>query len=261
MLCIVYASDARQNQDLHATQSAIDAILSIARKKNSQTTVTSALVYRGGKYLQLIEGNPQDVDELYTLICADNRHEKIEKLIDIPIKERTFPGSDLKLMLNLQEDTRFINFIAQNKEIFQSSDADVAVKLAHFGCAEFSELTPFDCIYDSDFFADKTFKLKKAIDIDWLEAEMMEPEKAIAGMHLSDILVQNSYHYKQLFELSKLHSEQQLTDILNTMYATGNLLVSNKPDAPVENQSTHSNNNKNNKRSFGQKLLKWLVIH
>jgi hypothetical protein len=83
---IIYASRASQEP------SGIDLVMLLlrSRRNNESLAITGALVYGGGQFMQVIEGEKEAVTALYACICSDPRHQDVCKLVDKPIEERTF---------------------------------------------------------------------------------------------------------------------------------------------------------------------------
>jgi hypothetical protein len=72
------------------TDDDLRAILRKARDKNAGLGVTGMLLYRDGFFLQILEGEQAQVDELFAVIAADDRHRNVLKIEEHPISERTF---------------------------------------------------------------------------------------------------------------------------------------------------------------------------
>ncbi len=272
MLCIVYISKAKLDPAKATIPDFLPAILSVARQRNRQADITSALVFREGMFLQLLEGKARDVDDLYRNISMDDRHEQVEKIIDMPVPNRTFSDSDIQLMLNIQEDARLVNFIAVNKDVFLSYGNSIAQKLKSFGCDDLESLKPLAPEYDADFYVNKSFMLKEIVELDWFEIGMLDPEIAIAGILLSERLFRNKYSYKELLESGTFGSAFRLVELLNTLNATGNLLIVETPQVQRIQQPPKELSKEQRKRrkaeqsegrgtSFGQKVLSWLRKH
>lgn len=86
LVSLIYVSVATRpmaDDDLHD-------ILRKARAKNARLDVTGMLLYRDGFFLQILEGEQAKVDELYSIIAADERHRNVLKVEEHPIAERTF---------------------------------------------------------------------------------------------------------------------------------------------------------------------------
>jgi hypothetical protein len=68
----------------------IISLLKKAREVNSNLGVTGMLLYEDGSFFQVLEGPSETVVPLYEKIGQDKRHERVTKLIQEPIKERSF---------------------------------------------------------------------------------------------------------------------------------------------------------------------------
>ncbi len=62
-----------------------------AREHNHQRGITGLLLYHGGRFMQLLEGNQSDVQGLYRKISADSRHSDPVLEINAPASQRLFP--------------------------------------------------------------------------------------------------------------------------------------------------------------------------
>jgi hypothetical protein len=69
----------------------IDAILQVAHRKNADSGITGMLLYKGGVFLQLLEGGRNDVLNLFGRIAADLRHTNLKILAKQENQERLFP--------------------------------------------------------------------------------------------------------------------------------------------------------------------------
>ena len=76
MYYLVYVSQAHKPMD----EAALEAILKLSREHNSGQGITGLLIYRyspdtkSGHFIQMLEGEEQDVRKLYDKICRDKRH-------------------------------------------------------------------------------------------------------------------------------------------------------------------------------------------
>ncbi len=86
MKYLLYLSSA---VNLMTTDQLID-ILKIARRNNSARNVTGMLLYSEGSFIQVLEGESEDVDATFAKIQNDGRHKGILKLIEKPIDQRNF---------------------------------------------------------------------------------------------------------------------------------------------------------------------------
>lgn len=65
-------------------------LLARARKKNTGLNVTGMLLHIDGSFLQVIEGEPEVIDDLFATIAADSRHSNIVTIIREAIPRRSF---------------------------------------------------------------------------------------------------------------------------------------------------------------------------
>jgi len=66
-------------------------ILKISRENNSSKDVTGLLLYKGGNFMQVLEGPDEAVEALYEKIKADPRHKDVNVLSREQISARQFP--------------------------------------------------------------------------------------------------------------------------------------------------------------------------
>lgn len=67
-------------------------ILEVARANNSQLDVTGMLLYAGGSFIQVLEGDAQMVERVVRKIKRDARHRGFLTLLDRVLEERDFEG-------------------------------------------------------------------------------------------------------------------------------------------------------------------------
>jgi hypothetical protein len=72
-------------------QSEIDAILSACQRNNQERNVTGLLLYNGRNFLQLLEGEVEDLSWVMRKIEADPRHSGVLIIEDITVNERACP--------------------------------------------------------------------------------------------------------------------------------------------------------------------------
>ncbi len=65
-------------------------LLEQCRRNNVKKGLSGMLMYGDGTYLQCLEGEPADVDELLKTIDADPRHTAVKILRRVPITSRQF---------------------------------------------------------------------------------------------------------------------------------------------------------------------------
>jgi hypothetical protein len=83
---LIYVSSA---VSLFSAESLSD-LLKKARVKNACLGITGMLLYKGGNFMQVLEGPGQAVRNLYSEIAQDPRHRGAFKLMEYSAKERHF---------------------------------------------------------------------------------------------------------------------------------------------------------------------------
>lgn len=85
--CLVYTSVISS----YCNHTAIDNILTTARKKNEQLDITGILVHTPRLFMQYIEGPTTHICQLFNRIKLDNRHQDILLCHFSSIEQRLFP--------------------------------------------------------------------------------------------------------------------------------------------------------------------------
>ena len=73
----------------------LNSVLEQARIKNKKLNITGMLVYHEGAFMQILEGQEDDVKSLMKTISDDPRHNNIEILEEVTVSERCFPSWDM----------------------------------------------------------------------------------------------------------------------------------------------------------------------
>ncbi|MBF7073283.1 BLUF domain-containing protein [Glaciecola sp. MH2013] len=77
MYRITYISKSEVAGDKESVKAQIESILSSATKNNPELGITGALLYSGGYFCQVIEGEEDNIEELYETIQMDPRHSDV----------------------------------------------------------------------------------------------------------------------------------------------------------------------------------------
>lgn len=92
LTCLVYVSQDTQ----HLSEAEIAQLLQKWGKKNDSLQVTGLLIRDRDSFLQILEGNKAVIDDLFQTISRDSRHAKLTKLVEAPIKNRSFSNWSMK---------------------------------------------------------------------------------------------------------------------------------------------------------------------
>ena len=100
LISLVYVSTAAY---LLSNEELLD-ILHVSLRNNEGGPVTGLLLYKGGNFMQVLEGPREAVMDIYGKILNDKRHKDITLISNEPIKERQF--SEWRMaFLNLDKET------------------------------------------------------------------------------------------------------------------------------------------------------------
>jgi hypothetical protein len=88
LMSLIYAS--RSTECFHEHE--IPDLLQQIRIANAKQEITGMLLYIGGSFLQVLEGQPEMVDAVFGRILRDNRHTQLTLIAKESIPERAFEG-------------------------------------------------------------------------------------------------------------------------------------------------------------------------
>ena len=86
LVSLLYSSNATEPLD----DAQLSELLAQSRESNARREVTGMLLYRGGRFIQVLEGPVDEVRSLAATIEADPRHTSMRVLIEEPIVRRVF---------------------------------------------------------------------------------------------------------------------------------------------------------------------------
>lgn len=87
MYRLVYVStavDGLQDDD-------IDSILNVSQSNNDERYLTGFLAHNGRSFMQALEGEREEVLDIYGRIMGDSRHYGVTQIIGEPVEKRAFP--------------------------------------------------------------------------------------------------------------------------------------------------------------------------
>jgi hypothetical protein len=88
LISVIYASRASE----HFNEHEIPDLLRQARLANAGHEITGMLLYIGGSFLQVLEGQPGIVDAVFAAIQRDERHTQVALIARDTILERAYEG-------------------------------------------------------------------------------------------------------------------------------------------------------------------------
>ena len=231
MKCITYVSKvvARQNGALIPV--GLSNILRIARRKNAELGITGVMSYRKGHYIQVLEGDDSAVDQLYSTIKLDSRHEQITLLFEFPITDRAFSGWSMKLADSINKDIDFLSFI--NANIMHTS------KLSSTSRAildRFYQSNRANKVNSAQKYEGKGVKLSG-----WPDFASVQPTPVV--VELCARLTKKAHSYNSLLDGNEFGTKNQLDKILDTFDSHDILVLT---DNALDSISTSSPNKSNN---------------
>lgn len=87
MLFLIYVSTAATP----FSRDQLAALLAQSQAANRESGVTGMLLYKAGHFMQVLEGEADAIQTLYSKISRDTRHHNLIKLLENPRIERQFP--------------------------------------------------------------------------------------------------------------------------------------------------------------------------
>lgn len=106
---LIYSSEARPG----LSQDDIFRIVEQSARNNPSADITGFLLYRGGRFLQLVEGPLMALEILLAQLAQDDRHHELQVLSRLPVAQRSFPrwrmrriGVDIDALDELEEALR-----------------------------------------------------------------------------------------------------------------------------------------------------------
>lgn len=101
MQIIVYYSKYKGSEE--NIDQVLDSIEASSKKNNQKHNITGVLFYHNKHFLQILEGEKQNLDGLMQIIHQDDRHHDIHLLIDSKISRRDFDHWNMDCF-NLSDD-------------------------------------------------------------------------------------------------------------------------------------------------------------
>lgn len=102
----------------------LSQLLTKAKSNNTNLDVTGNLIYNGGVFLQVLEGDMKVILSLYKKIQLDDRHHKVKKVYFEPASFRLFSRWSMNMMNLDCEKPKNLQII---KDILDAIDEDKLV--------------------------------------------------------------------------------------------------------------------------------------
>jgi Sensors of blue-light using FAD len=88
LISVIYASRATE----HFHEHEIPDLLKQSRVSNARRELTGMLLYIGGSFVQVLEGQPDMVEAVFATILLDKRHTQVTLIARDTISERAYEG-------------------------------------------------------------------------------------------------------------------------------------------------------------------------
>ena len=93
MYYLIYTS--RESEVM--TKQSLGEIMAISQTNNARDGITGLLIYMSGRFIQLLEGEKQEVVDCFQRITEDSRHHSVTQLITGYYKNRLFENWSMAL--------------------------------------------------------------------------------------------------------------------------------------------------------------------
>ena len=109
----------------------IDELVATASRNNRQHGVTGALLFIENSFVQVLEGEDQEIAELLSTIAADSRHTNMRILADQEIDHRNFSDWSMALVKPEHDDRPGVAGEVRSTMTQVDEDASIVVPLPH----------------------------------------------------------------------------------------------------------------------------------
>lgn len=116
---IFYLSSSKINNEKE-----IDDLVYKSLSYNASKTISGILLFRSGIFLQLLEGDQQEVEKLFKKIETDSRHANLVVLFRQNTDRRIFPEWDMGLKILSDLDIKMVNEILSWNKLISSKKGD-----------------------------------------------------------------------------------------------------------------------------------------
>jgi hypothetical protein len=122
MIHLIYVSSATRGM----SEEELLSLLEQSRSRNIRQNVTGMMLYAGGNFFQVLEGDEKDVEEIYEAIVSDERNKGNIVIVKENINARTFPDWSMGFKHLTSQNKAAINgyseFLAREMEPEEFAD-------------------------------------------------------------------------------------------------------------------------------------------
>jgi Sensors of blue-light using FAD len=107
----------------------LSELLKVSRVNNQAKAITGMLLYGNSSFIQVLEGNSEDIEFIYSVIQADTRHTNVTRILSGKINKRNFPDWKMGFMsVETDELARLVGYInMDSKEFLQNEPVQTPV--------------------------------------------------------------------------------------------------------------------------------------
>ncbi len=225
MKCIIYISKATANKNGASIPAELSKIFRYARKKNASRNITGLLSYREGHYIQVLEGDTQAVDELFSTVRSDNRHTDIKVILNTPTSQRFFSNWSMRLTGSVARVPEF-HLLAEQLLLGKGFLNEQQKQLFNIFYTKKSTLSDFSGSYHG-----KSLSL-----ITWPDFTIIKQTPII--IELCARLINSPHHYDELVNSGDFGTQQQLNKLLYSLDKLHILKSAEQPKTKVIPVST-----------------------
>lgn len=126
--CLLYMSRATGEM----APEDVDRLLDGARQRNRSRGVTGALLHYDGRFLQVLEGEAEAIDQCFGRIQGDRRHEQITPLYRAPIEAARFPEWSMRYVSSAGRADRAVSSFLDQLQVHPTEESvKQAITLLH----------------------------------------------------------------------------------------------------------------------------------
>lgn len=123
---LLYVSTADPSID----EAGLSRIIEAARTRNAALDITGLMVFTGSHFMQLLEGPKDAVEVIFDMICEDEHHSAVARLIAEPARERSCPDWAMALrVIDAPEDGARHVFSVDDETLMSFLPEDMAPEL------------------------------------------------------------------------------------------------------------------------------------
>jgi hypothetical protein len=108
------------------------SILTSSRKNNPVRDITGILFYDQGKFIQIIEGEKQELDKLMDILNSDLRHKNIQVLIDAAVPHRELKDWNMEAFDISSHIGKDWNLLSEFRDAYVESFKVSAIQLTNW---------------------------------------------------------------------------------------------------------------------------------